>query len=616
MTTCKFYGNRLLFTAARQLFVLLLLVIAVHGQEREKKSLAILRTEDDGDPPVEPTNLNFLTVRLREIAGNILQNRYDIMTEQTIVNKLGKDNARSVCKEAASCLAKVGQSIEADYIGQARLGRFGGNLAITVQLYNSASGFEASPSITGTAKDIDGLLAVLNEKAPGMFRKMPGVSGGKASSPSFEGIGGVQTAGGGYEFDGGKSYLVNLSTEPAGAIMSFDGVPSASCAKTPCKAELGEGSVRIIAALEQYETADTTVSIKQNNQSINIRLKANFGILEIKPAYLDGIGKDVPWNLTINDKPYSLGEIKFSPNKYSVRLSHECYENIAFEAGINRDKREVFDMPKHIALKKGGLVLNAERDGEPVSEPVFVNGKQVGETPFSGSVPVCAKIKIGAGKEDVNVKIKHNESVKYTHKMNTEARKRRLAAEQQAREEAEEREQERQERERKEQENHAFLIKPHYAIIGAGWSWMMDYINPKYRGDGGFFYLGSEFVSVADGHLRFGGDFDVGMTRIEESEVYWWRSGALAKLYFFGTWSPYLTAGAGWYRDWNEYEGTEIESFSGPSFSVGVGLDILFFVGDARYFVMPTNGRNAGYIALNVGVSLGKLINTPKKLKL
>jgi len=415
MTTCKLYGNKLLLTAARQLFVLLLLVIAVHGQEQEKKSLAILRTEDDGDPPVEPTNLNFLTVRLREIAGNILQNRYDIMTEQTIVNKLGKDNARSVCKEAASCLAKVGQSIEADYIGQARLGRFGGNLAITVQLYNSASGFEASPSITGTAKDIDGLLAVLNEKAPGMFRKMPGVSSGKASAPSFAGVAGVQTAGG-YEFDGGKSYLVNLSTEPAGAIMSFDGVPASSCPKTPCKAELREGSIRIIAALDQYETADTTVSIKQNNQSINIRLKANFGVLEIKPAYLDGIGGNEQWSLAINGKAASSWENRFSPGKYNVELGHRCYEALSFEAGINKDSREVFDMSKHIALKKGGLVLSAERDGEPVSEPVFVNGKQVGETPFSGAVPLCAKIEIGKDRETVDVKLKHNDKVTHTVK--------------------------------------------------------------------------------------------------------------------------------------------------------------------------------------------------------
>jgi hypothetical protein len=168
--------------------------------------------------------------------------------------------------------------------------------------------------------------------------------------------------------------------------------------------------------LEQYETADTAVSIKQNNQNINIKLKPNFGVLEIKPAYLDGIGKDKEWSLAINGKPYSLGEVRLSQNKYAVKLNHECYENIGFEAGINKGKREVFDMAGNITLKKGGLDLRAEQNGEPVSEPVFVNGKQAGETPFSGSVPICTKVEIGKGRERVDVVLRYNEKVKHTHK--------------------------------------------------------------------------------------------------------------------------------------------------------------------------------------------------------
>jgi uncharacterized protein (TIGR02145 family) len=247
-----------------------------------------------------------------------------------------------------------------------------------------------------------------------LFKQMPGVSGGsQVASPSVVGgISGLQKAAA-YEADDEKRYLVNLSTEPAGVALSFDGVPS--CPKTPCKVELREGNVRIIAALEQYETTDTTVSIKQNNQNITIALKPNFGILEIKSAYSDGIGSDKQWDLSINGKPNFLGEIRLSPNKYSVKLNHECYENIGFDVGINKGKREVFDMANKITLKKGGLALSAERDGEPVSEPVYVNGKKVGETPFNGAVPLCAMVEIGSGREAVDVKLKYNEKVKHTH---------------------------------------------------------------------------------------------------------------------------------------------------------------------------------------------------------
>jgi len=161
------------FYLSRQFFILLFLALATYGQEQ--KLLAILRTVDDGDPSLEVADLNYLTIRLREIAGSVLQGNYGIMTEQSIIDKLGKDNAVKACRENESCLAQLGRKINADYIGQARLGRFSGNLTISVELYNSASGLQASPAISGQAKDVSGLLEVLDKKAPGMFGKMPGI---------------------------------------------------------------------------------------------------------------------------------------------------------------------------------------------------------------------------------------------------------------------------------------------------------------------------------------------------------------------------------------------------------------------------------------------------------
>jgi uncharacterized protein (TIGR02145 family) len=74
-------------------------------------------------------------------------------------------------------------------------------------------------------------------------------------------------------------------------------------------------------------------------------------------------------------------------------------------------------MAGNITPKKGGLSLSAEKDGEPASEPVFVNGRRVGETPFSGTVPVCAKVEIGDGREAVDVELRYNEKVKHTHSL-------------------------------------------------------------------------------------------------------------------------------------------------------------------------------------------------------
>ncbi|MDR1811237.1 MAG: PEGA domain-containing protein [Candidatus Fibromonas sp.] len=394
------------------LCVMLLLAFVAFGQQER---IAIINTIDTHDS-INFSDLSYLTDKLRNIAGDILpKNRYGIMTQQSIVDRLGsQERAAKECGEA-TCLADLGRKISADYIVQGYVGRFSGKLTIKVELYSVRSG-NLLGSLADDSGNLEGLLAVLNEKAPDMFKKMPGVSDGRiASSPSVTGgISGLQS-GADDEFYVERRYLANFATEPPGAILSFNGMPAANCAKTPCSTELAEGSIRIIAALDQYETADTTVSIKQNNQNINIRLKANFGVLEIKPAYSEGVGKNENWNLTINGKAFSFLENRMSPNKYSVKLSHRCYEDIRFDAGINKDSREVFDMAGHAKLKKGGLVLSAEKDDKPVREPVFVNGQRVGETPFSGSVPLCSEIAIG--EEKLAVKLENKQTVRYVHKI-------------------------------------------------------------------------------------------------------------------------------------------------------------------------------------------------------
>jgi len=368
---------------AKIFFILLFFAIAAYGQQQER--VAIIQTLDNNDS-IGFNDLSYLTDRLRETAVNVLpESHYLIMTTESIVAFLGsQERAAKVCREA-SCLAELGRKVSADYVAQARIGRFNKNLTIKTELYSVKKG-NLINSFTGESKNLSGLLAIINEKAPILFKKLDK-----------------------------RLYSVKLSTEPSGANLSFDGDSQSSCT-TPCKVELPAGNVRITGDLEEYETTDTTISIKQNNQSILIRMKPNFGFLEVKPAYSGDIGKDEQWNLTLNGQSFYSLENKLPADKYKGELSHRCYEDISFNIGVGKGKRQVFDMAKQVKLKKGGLVLKAEKSGEPV----FVNGKQVGKTPFSGSVPLCAVVEIGKSKEKVDVELEHNGRVEYTVEGNSD----------------------------------------------------------------------------------------------------------------------------------------------------------------------------------------------------
>jgi hypothetical protein len=320
------------------ILVSLFLAIAAHGQALQR--IAIINTEDDGEPSIGILEQANLTAKLREVANGILpKERYGVMTQQSIVDRLGsQERAVKECRES-TCLADLGRKVNADFIAQARIGRFGGNLTIRTELYNVASG-NLIASFTGDSKDVLGLLSVLDAKAPDLFKTMLPKAG---AAPAIEG--GVTFV---------KRYAVNLNTDPKKALLSFNGVPNSSCTRTPCKAELPEGLVRIVAALEQYETADTSIFIKaENNQSINIKLKPNFGVLNIKPAYFAGIGADKEWRLTINGKKHSSFKNNLSPDSYDVKLSHECYDEINFKVGINKGSDEILDMAKYVQVKQG-----------------------------------------------------------------------------------------------------------------------------------------------------------------------------------------------------------------------------------------------------------------------
>jgi len=161
--------------------IILFLALAAYGQQQER--IAIIQTVDDRDS-IGFSELAHLTDKLRETAVNILpKQRYGVMTTESIVAFLGsQERAQKECKES-SCLADLGRKVNADYVAQARIGRFSEKLTIKTELYNSKSG-NLIGSFTGSSKNIDDLLGLIDEKAPALFKKLPGVSGDPTIVPS------------------------------------------------------------------------------------------------------------------------------------------------------------------------------------------------------------------------------------------------------------------------------------------------------------------------------------------------------------------------------------------------------------------------------------------------
>lgn len=347
-----------------------------------------------------------LTDELRRIAVTCLPAYmgYTIMTRENIIAMLPPNKSVEDCE--GGCLVETGKNIAADYIAQARVGNFGKSVSVTVELYETASGKLVS-SFIGRGRDAEDLLKEIQDKAPAMFSE---IKGGQGFSGGSEGFSGFQE-GGSFSMNANRQYLVRVNSKPEGAMLSVDGRPK--CKSTPCNVQLVSGSHNFSFALDLYFDKDTSVDVQSNEQQISVSMLPNFGVLNLDPK-LGVYGNASELDISVDESAQKAGNIRLSVGKHHVKIQHQCYESMSFDVSIKNGSELKFDRVMQPAM--GGLSLAAEGENGPESVPVFIDGKQVGKTPYQETVPICAKIGVGNAGNFIPVKLKYHETVEFVYK--------------------------------------------------------------------------------------------------------------------------------------------------------------------------------------------------------
>ncbi|PWJ69088.1 PEGA domain-containing protein [Fibrobacter sp. UWR4] len=377
------------------------------------KHVAVLETLADpaAAEKVSTSDKNYLTDVLRSEAVKVLpaEQNFTIMTRENINAMLPPGKSIEECE--GSCLAETGRNIAADYVAQARVGLFGGSLTLSVEIYETA-GNKLVASFNGDGENVKDLLAVVKLQAPDFFRKVKGSSGGWGGATGFSDI----NSGGSFSVQGKKSFIVEVSTEPTGAALSIDGRPVPKCMQTPCKVQVEEGEHLFVAVKDRYDDGETRTMISATNKTVNMELVPNFGTLLLEPK-LAGVGRLGDISVWVDGQPVKQRKLELDPGIHEVRLKHPCHDPMEFKVGIEKMSEQRFEQPMTRGI--GGLKLDAEWNGEPQALSVFVDGEEVGSTPFLGEVPLCSRVTVGEdGKyEDVHVNLKWHETVEYTHKL-------------------------------------------------------------------------------------------------------------------------------------------------------------------------------------------------------
>ena len=372
--------NRLLST----IFLLLLLVTTPFA-----KFVAVLETVSDDKDLLTLSERHYLTNMLREQAVKELpaELNFTIMTRENILMMLPPGKSIEDCE--GSCLAETGKNIAADYVAQARIGRVGTNISISAELYETASS-KLVASFNGLGADVNDLMEVIKSKSPEFFRKARGGATGIIRT-GMDGL-------------GNQSLAVSVATNPSGAALSIDGRPVPQCSSTPCKVLVEAGSHRFVAVLEHHEDAEGQFTINENGQEISLNLVPRYGTLNLDLDFKMG-GNYEELDIKVDEHSVKASDkVLMDPGTHDVLISHRCYAQIAFKVGIFKDKEETFK--ESLKPLNGGLSLKAHSaSGEEQNLFVYVNGENVGKTPFLGTIPVCSNIEVGSDNDRKKVDV-------------------------------------------------------------------------------------------------------------------------------------------------------------------------------------------------------------------
>lgn len=374
----------------------LLLTVSSHAT-----FVGVLETMADNKDDLTLSERQYLTNILREQAVRTLpvDSGYTIMTRENINMMLPPGKSIEDCE--GSCLAETGKNIAADYVAQARVGRFGQSFSINVELYETATS-KLVASFNGRGDDLVSLEQEIIQKSPELFIQARKVS--NVEEPQETSL-----------------YNLSIVTKPEQAAVYVDGRPLEQCPNSPCQIQLTRGKHSISLEKDLYDALDTAIVLEENAE-VFLPMSPNYGTLNVVPKMVEGVGSPNDLSLLVDGAKFPVETLNLKPGIHAIEIIHPCYTPVKFKIGVGKGSMETHE--KEMKIATGALSLKAEKGGKPESVPVYVDGKLVGQTPYLGDVPLCSELTVGQveNPQKVDVALKTDDVVNYVHQLPVETK--------------------------------------------------------------------------------------------------------------------------------------------------------------------------------------------------
>jgi formylglycine-generating enzyme required for sulfatase activity len=362
--------NRTTYIAARVAICLLLAAVVACGTaaaQDASQRIAVLDFHDSSEGGVKPREVLYLSDLVRGAARRSLPaEHFLLMTRENILDLLPEGRTLADC--VGECAVETGRRIGADHVVTGEVTMFAGEIRVTVNLHETASGNllgqirAGAPTLLAVEQDLDQkileLLAAL--------RGAPSRSGeaGVVEQP----LGGGATA---WSAAGVSEEVVTFASQPAGAMVEIDGQP---IGETPCSRALIPGVYQVGIKKVRYVAHTQTLEVRaRTSPAVSTVLTPDFGwiTVESEPAGLP---------VTIDEKsvgqtPLTAMEIDTGP--HDILVNAENYHAEGRRVVIDRGEREVVRVTP--VPRNGGLkVLATDTHGNAVAARVKIGGIEVG----------------------------------------------------------------------------------------------------------------------------------------------------------------------------------------------------------------------------------------------
>ena len=228
---------------------------------------------------------------------------------------------------------------------------------------------------------------------------------------------------------------INMMLPPGKAIEECEGSCLVETGKNISADYVAQGRVgrfdgSLTITVELYETATSKLIGSFSSKGDNIGLLESeihqkskdlfslilakaVGKINLQPVFSDRKGPDSELIIKIDSladrdgRKFVRGIWELPAGIHSLEFTHPCYETQMFQVNVSSDK--IIDVMNTLDVAMKMISLKTTYEGASRKSPIYVDGVEVGTTPWQGKIPVCAKLEVGDSsfREVVNVEWSH-----------------------------------------------------------------------------------------------------------------------------------------------------------------------------------------------------------------